>query len=312
MNWLNLQTSTLRAPEYIGSEPVARATWLNVLAYCCEQENGGRIVGGNLWKDRQWQQTCGVTLGEVVGARVLITVDGNDIVVWNYPVDKEAEVASKRRVGKLGGEASGKARREAKTNQPGSKNEPLVQPKSKLVEAESKQNRSKNEPPAEPVVEGKGMEGNGREEKGTRDAALAESPAPPPEQPVASDTRIPSLHDFCEFYKSQIPDLGPPAPVGDWLMQEHGWHSANDWHDRPPKNWKALLGKLIADYRHRHAQLKAQGGATIAKASDIPPSNVEPAGWPDFCIAKAGEHRSYANASPSVKQMFAEWLKEKA
>lgn len=129
----------------------------------------------------------------------------------------------------------------------------------------------------------------------------------PPTEATA-DPRIPSLHDFCEFYKTQIPDLGPPLAVGDWLMQEHGWHSANDWHDRPPKNWKALLGKLIADYRHRHAQLKAQAPA----APDIGGKVAEPAGWPDFCIEKAGEPRSYANASPSVKTMFAEWLKGKS
>jgi hypothetical protein len=64
MIYLNLKTSTLRAPEYIGSEPTARATWLN-LCYCCEQENGGTIDGCAQWKDRQWQQTAGVTLAEV-------------------------------------------------------------------------------------------------------------------------------------------------------------------------------------------------------------------------------------------------------
>jgi hypothetical protein len=31
MIYLNLKTSTLRAPEYIGSEPTQRGTWLNLL-----------------------------------------------------------------------------------------------------------------------------------------------------------------------------------------------------------------------------------------------------------------------------------------
>ena len=43
MNWINIETKTLRAPEYIGADPVQRATWLNLLGYCSEQENGGKL-----------------------------------------------------------------------------------------------------------------------------------------------------------------------------------------------------------------------------------------------------------------------------
>lgn len=110
MNWLNIKLVNLRSPEYIGSEPVARATWLNVAAYCAEQENGGTIKGAKGWKDRQWQQTCGVTLDEVTTATKLMTFEGDDLVVWNYPVEKEAEIQSKREAGKVGGNRSGDAR----------------------------------------------------------------------------------------------------------------------------------------------------------------------------------------------------------
>jgi len=103
MEWLNIHAPTLRAPEYIGSEPIARATWLNLMAYCCEQENGGRMVGAAQWKDRQWQQTCGVTKREVFNSDPLIVVDGDDIVVWRYPAEKEAEVQAKREGGARGG-----------------------------------------------------------------------------------------------------------------------------------------------------------------------------------------------------------------
>jgi hypothetical protein len=103
MEWINIHAPWLRAPEYIGSDPVSRATWFNVLAYCCEQENGGRIVGGANWKDRQWQQTCGVTRDEVEAANLLLSVDGNDVIVWRYPVDKEQAVRQQREAGKRGG-----------------------------------------------------------------------------------------------------------------------------------------------------------------------------------------------------------------
>jgi hypothetical protein len=110
VNWLNLQTSSIRHPHYIGSEPVARATWLNVMVYCCEQENGGRIVGARAWKDRQWQQTCGVTLQEVNESDPLTSWDGDDLVIWNYPSDKEGEIRAKREGGRQGGLKSGAVR----------------------------------------------------------------------------------------------------------------------------------------------------------------------------------------------------------
>ena len=89
MNWINIQTATLRSPQFIGSDPTARGTWLAVLGYCYEQENGGKILGCIGWKDRQWQQTCGVMLSEVEGASLLLEWKGNDLVVWSYPKDKQ-------------------------------------------------------------------------------------------------------------------------------------------------------------------------------------------------------------------------------
>jgi len=110
MNWLNIKLASLRAPEYVGSDPTARATWWNVVAYCAEQENGGKIIGARKWKDRQWQQTCGVMIGEVDSAAQLLVWEGDDLLVWNYPVEKEAEIKTKREAGKVGGNRSGEAR----------------------------------------------------------------------------------------------------------------------------------------------------------------------------------------------------------
>lgn len=113
MNWLNIETKFLRSPEYIGADPVQRATWLNLLGYCSEQENGGTIEGALDWKDRRWMQTCGVTLDEVQFPSELWGWDGDCLIVCNYPVTKENEVRAKRNGGKLGGKASSEARREA-------------------------------------------------------------------------------------------------------------------------------------------------------------------------------------------------------
>jgi hypothetical protein len=113
MIYLNLKVSTLRSPAYIGSEPTARATWLSLLCYCCEQENGGIIQGCLLWKDRQWQQTCGVTLAEVKEASPLWDWLEDSLSVMFYPLDKEAEVQAKREAGRRGGKRSGESRRDA-------------------------------------------------------------------------------------------------------------------------------------------------------------------------------------------------------
>lgn len=120
MNWLNLEIKTLRSTGYIGSAPIERATWINALAYCCEQENGGRIVGARSWKDRQWQQLCGVTAREIDRADKLMAWEGDDLVVSGYPHAKEAEVRSKREAGREGGQRSGEARGQAKPKQKGS------------------------------------------------------------------------------------------------------------------------------------------------------------------------------------------------
>jgi len=101
MKWLNLEISTLRSPEFIGSAPTERATWLCVLAYCVELENGGRMVGAAQWKDRQWQQACGVTLKEVKQSTKLLAFDDDDLLVSFYPINKESEVQKMRALGQV-------------------------------------------------------------------------------------------------------------------------------------------------------------------------------------------------------------------
>ena len=123
MNWINIKTSDLRSPEFIGSDPTARGTWVAVLGYCYEQENGGLIKGSKTWKDRQWQQVCGVTREEIDGARSLMSWQDDDLKVWGYPSDLENEIKRKREAGRKGGQARTQAKIEAsKTN--GAKHNP--------------------------------------------------------------------------------------------------------------------------------------------------------------------------------------------
>lgn len=103
MNWLNLNVTVLDSEEFLGADPVARATWLCLLRYCAGQENGGRIEGAKLWKDRKWQQVVRVTGEEILVECDLWSWDGADLIVWEYPVDKEIEVKANRDNGSRGG-----------------------------------------------------------------------------------------------------------------------------------------------------------------------------------------------------------------
>jgi hypothetical protein len=113
MNWINIKTSDLRSREFIGSDPIARGTWVAVLGYCYEQENAGIIKGCKAWKDRQWQQVCGVTREEIDGAKSLMNWQDDDLQIWGYPSDLEKEIKAKREAGRKGGQARTQAKIEA-------------------------------------------------------------------------------------------------------------------------------------------------------------------------------------------------------
>lgn len=113
MDWINLHSSTLDSPAFVGSSPIERSTWLCLLRFCIGQENGGRIVGALLWKDRQWQQLARVTLREVKASSRLWTWEGDDLVVSFYPVEKEQEVKDRRATARTNGAKGG---RPQKTN----------------------------------------------------------------------------------------------------------------------------------------------------------------------------------------------------
>ena len=103
MEWINLHQSTLSAPEYLRSVPSERGTWLNLLAYCCQQENGGFIADCSDWKDRTWQQIAGITRREVrANCRLWEWVD-TGLRIFAYPVEKEQELKVERAAGRLGG-----------------------------------------------------------------------------------------------------------------------------------------------------------------------------------------------------------------
>ena len=107
MEWIKLDLRKLRSPQYIGAEPIERATWLSLLAHCADQENGGVIADCWKWGDRRWMQSCGLLLSEIAidAQSGLWHWDGDSLVVWGYMADEEAMLAAKRAYGAKGGSA---------------------------------------------------------------------------------------------------------------------------------------------------------------------------------------------------------------
>ena len=160
MNWLNLQTSVIRSPEYVGCDPIQRATWLNLMIYCAEQENGGVIPDCKSWKDRRWQQTCGVTKSEADDDCDLWSFDGENLILWGYPVEKQEEIQRNRESGHRGGKARSDAKIEAAKANGSKGGRPKTQAETQ-AETQAKPKRNPSETQAKTQRKGKEEERNG-------------------------------------------------------------------------------------------------------------------------------------------------------
>jgi hypothetical protein len=150
MRWLNIEIANLRSPAFVGAEPVERATWLSLLAYCADQENGGVIADCRSWKDRQWQQTCGITQAEAHQECQLWEWVGDSLSVAFFPLEKQAEVQTKRDAGRRGGSVKSEAKTQA----------------SRINGAKHNPSTTQAEIEAQPKLEPNGKERNGMESKG--------------------------------------------------------------------------------------------------------------------------------------------------
>lgn len=206
MNWVNLKVSTLRHPDYVGCEPVQRATWLNVLTFCTEQENGGRIEGARAWKDRQWQQTCGVMLSEVNSAAPLLTWEGEALIVWQYPVEKQQEVIERREVAKENGKLGGRPKNQRE-------NPHVTNGKPTSVSGNNRHC------PPRPKAEREGKEKENRKEN---------SPKPPDAEPPAPEK-----------------DAKPKTPEALAVAELFNRRPETEWDDKEIKAFKALVKRKV-------------------------------------------------------------------
>lgn len=209
MNFLNIHTDLLRSADYLGTEPVERATWLNLMAWCASQENGGVIAGAVDWPDRKWQQVCGVTLEEVTeqtGTLYYFNDDG-DLIVHHYPTEKELEVIAKRDGGRKGGGSTTDAKKKAVRENGRKGGRP---PKNQTETKNLSLNQSSHPEETKAETKRKGREGKdkGMERKGGERTREETSP----ENQNLKVLKFPLPPSDSEFVLSALAEIFPNAP----------------------------------------------------------------------------------------------------
>lgn len=165
MEWFQIFTADLGSPDFVLSKESARGTWISLLAYCCAQENGGRIVGAKHWPKEAWPQLCRVQAKNVAADSLLWQWDGDDLVVKYYPAKSAEKCAANRENGRLGGMRSGEARRKHRFDFASS-------------EGEANGKQTGTSASTEKRREEKRIEEDRREEGGASAASASEEPLP--------------------------------------------------------------------------------------------------------------------------------------
>lgn len=256
MRWLNIETNTIRRPEYVGSDPTTRATWLNVCIWSAEQENDGRVHDCRHWNDRRWMQTCGVLASEIQTASPLLTFRGNDLIVWGYPHDHEALMRRKADIARKNGQKGGRKPHTRPT-------EPTQKPTSiptsdATLPTDTQPTQETDTKPTLPPTSASVKKGNVKKGK-VRERNRKENI--PPESPKGDTTPPPTPLTTNQDDATTLPDGRKPASQSDVLtyfathnasetdaLDFFDHYEANGWKqggNRPLASWQAASRKWI-------------------------------------------------------------------
>lgn len=275
MEWLNIRLTQLEAPEYVRSEPVERATWLQLLKHCCGQENGGIITDCADWKDRTWQQIAGVTLREVKGIHRLWSWQATSLHVWGYPLEKETLVRQRRLIAAEGGKASGKARRpsDAPANDPPKAPASAEANASPFAQANASPNGEPNsQANAHDLLERKGKEGErkGREENSTTTTTTREPP-------LNRGCTLDQAFAFADQHNNGSSLAGFTIPryvVTQWHDERTslGWLKVKGGNEMPIADWQADLRSFAQHYARNEQSSPRPGPQARPGRSPQPPA----------------------------------------
>ena len=232
MEYVNIKLETVGDIRYVGSCPLVRATWLNLLIYCCKQENSGRIAKCAAWGNDTWAQIAGLRKKEVHAASQLWDWDGEDLVVWGYPIHNENVCRVRRAVGREGGKASGASRRSTKEEPSGEAiGSPIASPNGEAT-----------------------LEQKKKEEKGKEGNTTTTTTAPPPV--LNRGCTLQEARDYATTFNAGAGIAAgrqiPMAVVSLWHDErlKVGWVTVKGQNEIPIADWQADL----RSFAHRYAQ----------------------------------------------------------
>ena len=227
MDWINIHRTTLSTEEFLGCDPVQRATWLCLLAYCVDQENGGTIRDAGAWGDRRWQQIIRVTKAEAQDKCPLWSWDGLDLTVWAYPIEKEIMVQQKPGAGRLGGSAKTQAKTQAAKQNGSLGGRPIS------ASLDSMPTPERNNPSTNPSINPSKTQAETQRNRNRKGKEIEQPPIVPLEQKSKSPPTEQEVLDHC---KAKHPDWHESGVID---LYRH--YVATDWTDKdgkPIKNWK--------------------------------------------------------------------------
>lgn len=223
MEYLNIPLAVVAGIEFIGSPPLARATWLSLQIFCTKSENGGRIANCSEWGDHTWGQIAGLKRREVHTPSLLWRWDGPDLIVWAYNTESEEKVKLLRARGRRGGWLSGQSRRSSAALPHGEADgEPSASPNGE-ADASSQ---------SDGLLERKGKE---RKEKESKSLSL------PPAKLADGTCTIAAALAYAQSYNA-----GQGLAAGRRIEN----HVATLWHDdREKVGWVTSTGVPIVDWQ---------------------------------------------------------------
>lgn len=259
MEYLNIKLETVGDIRYVGSRPLVRATWLNLLIYCVKQENSGRIANCSAWGDDTWAQIAGLRRKEVHADSQLWDWDGLDLVVWAYPLHNEQVCRVRRDIGRAGGKASGESRRSTKEEANGSPN--------------AEPNASAN---GEATLEQKG---NVKVKEGKELQQLQQL-----QQPAGYRGGIPSLEEARSYAvgfskgNAEMLDISMPI-VTKWhdARETVGWDVVKNGMQVPITDWQADLRNFARAYQKNERQMPNHAAAPRSPRERV--ILTTPKGW---------------------------------
>lgn len=254
MTYLNIPAVVLRNEVMTDATHAQKGVWLTLMAYCVEQENGGKIRGVFAWSEIKLARALGVQKSDLFEGSPLWTRKGDDLEVEFYPKEKQRIVQAKRKSAHAAAIARW-ANRSSSDSASDRSEESVLQSDHASDHASDHEMR-------------KGMEGKGREEKGI-------SPLPPlgesaEEGSVGSE--VPTDEEVVEWADGWAGDLARAIPAGipeaytlNWLA----WRKtpkAGSW----PANWQEdLVRRFTRDWVEGNPRARGSKSASGTSTRDI-------------------------------------------